>query len=166
VGIPVAAITGTRSERFKAWLVRLFAPPRGFTNSSPDAAMWYWSATGAMAAGLALGAMVLIYFDALLNVNMAVSLAWAVFLVLGIPVFILPFMISFSLVRYVQFPSRYVGAAYGAVFHVLAHCGVLYALEVPSLSFPVILAPLLVGSLWGSWLPAALAKPHETHHRF
>lgn len=112
--------------------------------------------TGAMAAGFALGVTVLMAKDALMSVNLALSLAWAVFIVLGVPIFILPFLVSFGLAQLLGLRSRYVGAAYGAGFHVVAHCAVLYGLRLPPLAFPVILAPLLVGGLWGSWLPAAL----------
>ena len=156
--VPVAEITGTRSERAKAWGVGLFAPPKLFVRLHRDEAMWWWSISAAMAAGLALGALVLIANNQLMSVNLALSLAWAVFILLGVPIFIVPFLISYSLVRYVRLESRYVGAAYGAGFHVLAHCGVLYGLRLPMLSVPIILAPLLVGALWGSWLPASLAK--------
>lgn len=128
-------------------------------HSRRDSAMWWWSVTGAMMAGFAIAVTLLISFDALMSVNLALSLAWLVFILLGVPVYLLPFLMCFSLVRHVRLTSRYAGAAYGAVFHICAHCGVLYGLRIDPLVFPVILAPLLVGGLLGSWLPAALAKP-------
>lgn len=151
----MAQIEGSRGERFKAWAVGLLSPPR-FTREPADAAMWWWSMTGAMAAGFGLGVTVLMAKNALTTVNLTLSLAWSVFIVLGIPIFILPFLVSFAVARLLPLRSRWAGAGYGALFHAAAHCAVLYGLRLPPLAFPVICAPIVVGALWGSWLPAAL----------
>ena len=154
-----------RSFRWRAidWIAQRFAPPNALTTSSGFNAASYWSLTGALAAGFVFGLYWLLVSGDLWHVDFTLTAGWAILATFGVIFWFWPFLASYylysALSRFLS--GRLRAAAYGALWHAAAHCALLDGLgsnEVGS----TIYVPLIVGALWGSWLPAAIA-PAERH---
>jgi hypothetical protein len=137
------------------------APPSFIGDEPGLGAALGWTCSGALAASFSLSLIAAVATGDLAAADPMIGMSWLLFVVLGVGVFFSPFM--FSLLTYVPFSrfawfrTRAGGAVYGAVWHGTAHCLIVISLGAPALS-PPLAAPLVVGALWGSWLPAVLGN--------
>lgn len=125
----------------------------------PISSAWIrWPVSGAVAGSVALTLTLAASSGHLWQTGFLASLGWALAAVFTTPLLFLPFLFSYLvyvLVHRVPLLDTRVGAGvFGASWHVAAHSWVLSGLEAPMLH-PSSLAPLIIGGLWGSWLPHA-----------
>jgi hypothetical protein len=115
-----------------------------------------WSFSGAFVAGCALALYAYWRAGALGDVDMGRSLGVVLFASLGTMLLVWPFLVSALLYiavwRHGAWRSRPAASAWGAVFHTLAHAVTLQLFVGDAGSGLAI--PLVIGALWGSWLPA------------
>jgi hypothetical protein len=118
----------------------------------------YWSLTGALAAGFTLGLYLLLLSGSLWHADVTLTIGWAIFATFGVVFWFWPFLASY----YMYLPLRAIpvmrtrpgSALYGAFWHTAAHCLLVRGLDSEPWSTALIV-PVVVGGLWGSWLPAA-----------
>lgn len=159
MALPRAEVVPGSAWRYLGrWLAVRLAPPQTLTRYSGFPTASFWSITGALAAGIGLGLYLLLHTGAFWRADLAIALSWAVFAGMGVVFLFWPFLLSYytylPLARALR--SRPVAAVYGALWHMGAHAAVIYAMQGDQLD-PVLVVPLVVGGLWGSWLPAAVA---------
>jgi hypothetical protein len=134
------------------------APPQFLRETKGFNAAVAWSASGALAAGFAIGLYVLITSHTLWQADLALTVGWAIFALLGVIVLFWPFLLSwlcyFPMSRLRVTQHRAAGAAFGALWHLGAQCAVVNALGGYVSSW-MMLVPVIVGGVWGSWLPAS-----------
>ena len=146
---PVASVLGSPTS-WRVLLDRLASPPRWARS------MFAWSLTGAFAAsaGNILGYIARV--GALTELRMLSSLGVVAAAAIVSLAIILPFMFSGGL--YFLFFSRRTalsGALWCASFHVVAHL-VIVAWFMGQPWHANLEAPVLIGGLWGLWLPPAI----------
>ena len=144
-------------RRLTRWLAQLLAAPRAMQTGSGFGAASHWSLTGGLAAGFALGFYLLCISGNFWHVDFTLTLGGAIFAGFGVVFWFWPFLASYYMYRLFArwLPGgRLPAALYGALWHASAHCALLEGLSGDALSSSVIV-PLVVGALWGSWLPAA-----------
>jgi hypothetical protein len=149
-------------RRAARWLQqRLDTPPSMLERDGFDAAT-HWAVTGALAAGFGIGFYVFVVTGELWHADLTRSLGWAVFSLLGVACLYLPFLISLvmylPLSRHRWFRRRAVAAGYGAAWHLSAHC-LLIASVGGNPRSAAVAVPIVIGALWGSWLPGTVASP-------
>jgi hypothetical protein len=142
--------------------VARFSPPAALIGGTGLGTASYWSLTGALAAGFTLSLYLLLLSGTLWEADFALTLSWAVFAAFGVVFWFWPFLVSYymyaPLRRLRIMRTRAGAAAYGALWHSAAHCLLVSGLGNEPAS-AVLVVPVFVGGLWGSWLPAALAPP-------
>jgi hypothetical protein len=146
-------------RRLVRWLAARLSPPRALGTSEGFAAASYWSLTGALAAGFAVSLFVLWHNDSLWQASLPFTVGWAVVAVLGTIFWFWPFLLSYYMFqplfrRIESLRRRTGGAMFGALWHAGAHCLLLTHLGADPWNIGLI-CPLVVGGLWGSWLPTA-----------
>ena len=161
--LPHAELAGTSTgRRFARWVHQRLAPPRSLQTSSGFSAASYWSLTGALGAGFAVSIYVLFASGTIWEANVPFTIGSAIVAVFGALFWFWPFLLSYytflPLHRFQLVTSRRGAAIYGAVWHCTAHYLFLDHLGAQPITSAFI-CPLLVGALWGSWLPAADAEP-------
>ncbi len=126
------------------------------------AAASVWSLTGSLVAAMSLGFYLLLSTGTLWTADVAVAFGWLVFSTMGAVCLFWPFMLSY----YTYQPVRHLchtrprGALYGALWHLLVHCAILQAMD-RSVMMATMAIPIVIGAIWGSWLPAA--HSHNSH---
>ena len=150
------------SQRARRWIRQRLAPPRALETRSGFNAAAYWSLTAALAAGVALGLYLLLVSGNLARFDFTLAVGGLLFVAFGVVFFFWPFLASY----YMYLPlagllrGRIAAATFCALWHMAAHCALVDVLGSGSPS-SALLAPLVVGALWGSWLPAALAPVED-----
>jgi hypothetical protein len=159
MAIPGAHI-GPRSpaRRLLGWLGARLDAPRYL--DGPSSSAWIrWTLSGAVAGSVVLALVLLVGSGHLRHVGFWNSLGWALAAMFTVPLLVLPFLFSYLayavLHRIPGMSCRVGGAAFGAVWHLVAHAWILDGLEIEIWHISS-LAPIMVGGLWGSWLPHAL----------
>lgn len=142
------------------WLAERLAAPRALDTASGFGAASHWSLTGALAAGFTFGLYFLCVSGNVWNVDFTLTVGWAIFASFGVVFWFWPFLASYYMYQPLSrwLPGRLRAAIYGALWHAAAHCALLEGLSGDGMS-DSISVPLVVGALWGSWLPAAHASP-------
>jgi hypothetical protein len=157
--VELARLSSTR--RLGRWIVTRFSPPGALIRSRGFGAASYWSLTGALAAGFTMSLYLLLLSGMLWEADFVLTLGWAVFAVFGVVFWFWPFVVSYymyvPLGRLRILRTRPGAAAYGALWHTAAHCLLVSKLGSETVS-AVLVVPVLVGGLWGSWLPAAVRR--------
>ena len=84
------------------------------------------------------------------------TVGWAIFATFGVVFWFWPFLASYYMYAPLKavLSSRPRAALYGAIWHAAAHTVLLNGLGSDPFNNAIIV-PILVGTLWGSWLPAA-----------
>jgi hypothetical protein len=121
-----------------------------------DQGLASWSFSGAFVAGCALTLYGYGVAGALGQLDMGRSLGVVLFASLGTMLLVWPFLVSALIYlaawRHGGWRSRAAGALWGATFHAAAHMGLLQLFVAePATGITI---PLVIGALWGSWLPA------------
>ncbi len=157
--LPHAALAyPTIRRRIGRWLDQRLSPPSSLITSSGFSSASHWSLTGALAAGFALGLYFLLVSGNIWHADFTLTVGWAIFATFGVVFWFWPFLASF----YMYMPlhrllsGRISAAVYGALWHTAAHCALVDGLGSEAVNTSL-LVPLVVGALWGSWLPAAVA---------
>ena len=159
VSLPRAQIADdSPKRRIARWVVDRAAAPRWMREPNHYSAATSWSASGAAAASLAIGLYALVVSGLIWEADMAATVGWAVFSLLGVIVLFWPFLLSWlsyqPLSRIAIMRNRWVAAAFGAGWHAGAHSAVIASLD-GHVSWAMLILPITVGSLWGSWLRAS-----------
>lgn len=148
------------ARRFARWLGQRLAPPQALRESHGFAAASYWSLTGALAAGVVVSLFLLCQSGTIWQATVPFTIGWMVIAVFGAIFWFWPFLGSYymflPLYRLGLVTTRARGAMYGALWHAAAHYVVLDSLSGEPFTH-ALMCPILVGALWGSWLPTAAA---------
>lgn len=149
------------THRAFSWMVDRASAPAHLREATGFNAAVAWSASGALAAGFGIGLYVLITSNTLWHADLALTVGWAIFALLGVIVLFWPFMLAwlayFPLSKLPAMRYRATGAVFGALWHVGAHCAVVNGLG-GHISPWMMVVPLVVGGIWGSWLPASTSQ--------
>lgn len=152
------------ARRFARWLGQRLEAPRALRESRGFAAASYWSLTGALAAGVVVSLFLLCQSGTIWQASMPFTVGWAIIAVFGAIFWFWPFLGSYymclPLHRLGLVDTRLSGAIYGALWHASAHYIALDYLGAEPFTH-ALLCPLLVGGLWGSWLPTAAVPPQR-----
>ncbi len=139
-----------------SWIATKLEPPQRMQHGDGFLLPAWWASTGGVTGGIAMALMATLVTDTFWNASAIVVAAWALCVIFAVMVLFWPFLLSFfcylPLREHLQ--SRPRAAVYGAAWHLTAHSLVANALGVEILH-PMLLIPLVVGGIWGSWLPAA-----------
>ena len=148
--------------RCARWLAIRTAPPRSLVTSTGFGAASNWSLSGAWAAGFTIGMYLLFVNHDLFSLGFAEVVGWLLCATFGMLFWFWPFLASFymySPLRRYRWLARRSGAAlYGALWHGTAHHLLIEGVGGAQWGASM-LVPLVIGGLWGSWLPSAFATP-------
>ena len=164
MSLPRAELARTSApRRFARWLGQRLETPQALCESRGFAAASYWSLTGSLGAGFVVSLFLLFQSGTIWQATVPFTVGWAVIAVFGTIFWFWPFLASYYMylpLHHLLSPlrTRTGGAIYGALWHACAHCLFLDNLGGAPLS-GTLLCPILVGGLWGSWLPTAVAPP-------
>ena len=146
---PLASVVGARPS-WRGLIDRLASPPRWARS------LFSWSLSGAFAAAAANIFAWIARSGELMNVGLLGSLGVVAGSMLAAVVLIVPFLTSAGL-YFLFFPHRTPRSAalWCLGFHVLAHLLVV-AWFMGHAWHANLEAPVLIGALWGLWLPATI----------
>lgn len=148
--------------RWARWIATRVAPPRSVVDSTGFSAASTWSMSGAWAAGFTIGLYLLFVNNDLFSLGVSELVGWLLCATFGMLFWFWPFLASFymySPLRRFRWLARRRGAAlYGAMWHTTAHYLLIDSMGGDPCGASM-LVPVAVGALWGSWLPAAFARP-------
>ena len=163
--LPRAQLTRpSMRRRLSRWVELRLEAPQTLREAEDFVAASYWSLTGGLAAGMSVSFYALCKSGVIWEASVPFTIGSVIVAIFGVLFWFWPFLASY----YMYLPLHFLGVArgrvaamvYGALWHCGAHYWLLSHFDAP-LPWSTFLCPLLVGGLWGSWLPAALA-PEET----
>lgn len=157
-------LRATTLRRLARWLGQRLEAPSALSESRGFAAASYWSLTGALAAGVVVSVFLLCQSGTIWQASVPFTVGWAVIAVFGAIFWFWPFLASYYMFLPVHrtglVTTRAGGACYGALWHASAHY-LLLSYFGASIDWHALSCPILVGALWGSWLPTAVSPPGE-----
>jgi hypothetical protein len=163
VSIPQAELARRHAgRRARAWLAARLRPPRWLRAEDGASTGGRWAISGAFAGCLGLTLYIAIHSGSLGEADFAMTLGWTIFAAFGATVLFLPFVACYLLWLLLRraggarppLQTRLGAALFTGGFHLGAH--LLVTSQLGGSGVLLAAVPLLVGALWGSWLPATV----------